>query len=86
VERYHRRLTENFANAHSNLAAFLKVIRKEFKYYEERITEIRQNRSGIRYEHQENEKNPIIVEFQRLISSNFIFFLMLISKSELSSA
>ncbi|KAF0985795.1 hypothetical protein HZS_6474 [Henneguya salminicola] len=69
VERYHRRLTKNFANAHSNLAAFLEVIRKEFKYYEERITEIRQNRSGIRYEHPENEKKP---NNSRIPTSNFV--------------
>ncbi|KAF0987250.1 hypothetical protein HZS_4401 [Henneguya salminicola] len=49
-------LTENFANAHPNLAAFVEVIRKEFKYYEERITEIRQYGSGIRYEFPEKEK------------------------------
>ncbi|KAF0991705.1 hypothetical protein HZS_6977 [Henneguya salminicola] len=65
MERYHRRLTENFANAHFNLAVFVEIIRKEFKYNEERITEIRQNGSGIRYEHPENKKNQIIVEFPR---------------------
>ncbi|KAF0985570.1 hypothetical protein HZS_2703 [Henneguya salminicola] len=54
------RLTENFANAHPNLTAFVEVIRKEFKYYEERFTEKRQNGSRIRYEHPENEKSPII--------------------------
>ncbi|KAF0986160.1 hypothetical protein HZS_6145 [Henneguya salminicola] len=58
VERNHRRLTENFANAHPNSAAFVEVIRKEFKYYEERITEKRQNGSRIRYEHPEHEKTP----------------------------
>ncbi|KAF0986020.1 hypothetical protein HZS_2988 [Henneguya salminicola] len=35
VERNHMRLTENVANAHPNLAAFVETIRKEFKYYEE---------------------------------------------------
>ncbi|KAF0985783.1 hypothetical protein HZS_4835, partial [Henneguya salminicola] len=64
-------LIENFANAHPNLAAFVEVIRKEFKHYEERITEIRPNGSGIRYEHPENEKKP---NNSKISTSNLIFF------------
>ncbi|KAF0987905.1 hypothetical protein HZS_8110 [Henneguya salminicola] len=56
VERYHKRLTENFATVHSNLAAFVEVIRNEFKFYKERIAEIRQNGSRTRYEHPESPK------------------------------
>ncbi|KAF0990504.1 hypothetical protein HZS_3054 [Henneguya salminicola] len=56
VERYHRRLKENFANAHPNLASFIEAIRLEFNFYEERIAEIRQNGSRRRYEHPKNKK------------------------------
>ncbi|KAF0985614.1 hypothetical protein HZS_4522, partial [Henneguya salminicola] len=47
LERYNRRIGENFANAHPNLASFISIIRTEFLYYSERCAEIRQNSSGI---------------------------------------
>ncbi|KAF0986492.1 hypothetical protein HZS_7564 [Henneguya salminicola] len=43
IERYNRRLNENFSNAHTNLYAFIEVNIQEFEYYQERCTEIRQN-------------------------------------------
>ncbi|KAF0989710.1 hypothetical protein HZS_7548 [Henneguya salminicola] len=36
LERYSRRIGENFANAHPNLASFISIIRTEFLYYSER--------------------------------------------------
>ncbi|KAF1740263.1 hypothetical protein MXB_4367 [Myxobolus squamalis] len=41
LERYNRRIVDNFANAHLNLASFISSIRTEFLYYSERSTEIR---------------------------------------------
>ncbi|KAF0989773.1 LOW QUALITY PROTEIN: hypothetical protein HZS_5300 [Henneguya salminicola] len=43
VDQYPRRLSANLANSHPHLAAFVEVIRMEFKFHEEQITEIRRN-------------------------------------------
>lgn len=50
LERYNRRLGENFSNAHPNLCAFVSVIKIEFQQYSEKLYEIRQNASGIIFE------------------------------------
>ncbi|KAF0991371.1 hypothetical protein HZS_4314, partial [Henneguya salminicola] len=50
LERYSKRIGENFANAHPNLPYFISIIRSKFQYYSERCTEIRQNSSVIVYQ------------------------------------
>ncbi|KAF0992689.1 hypothetical protein HZS_2980 [Henneguya salminicola] len=50
LDRYNRRIGENFANAHTNLPSFISIIRSEFQYYSKRCIEIRQNSSGIVYQ------------------------------------
>ncbi|KII60792.1 hypothetical protein RF11_02653 [Thelohanellus kitauei] len=63
LERYNRRMNDFFANAHPNLVSFPKIIRDEFKYYEERCTEIHQNSSGIIFRQVTLEKNDLRSEF-----------------------
>ncbi|KAF0986142.1 hypothetical protein HZS_4725, partial [Henneguya salminicola] len=50
LERYNRRIGENFADAHPNLPSFISIIGSEFQFYSERCTEIKKNSGGIVYQ------------------------------------
>ncbi|KAF1742072.1 hypothetical protein MXB_518 [Myxobolus squamalis] len=50
LERYNKRIGENFAKICLNLPSFIPTIRTEFMYHSERSTEIRQNFRGILYQ------------------------------------
>lgn len=63
IERYNRRMNENFMNAHPNLCSFAETIKKEFQYFEERCKEVRENFTGIQYEHPNNEIPNILSDF-----------------------
>ncbi|KAF0986658.1 LOW QUALITY PROTEIN: hypothetical protein HZS_7641 [Henneguya salminicola] len=78
IERYKRRLNENFSNAHPNLYAFMEVIKQKFEYYQARCTEIRQNASGIIFMHPQNTQNKHLANFRSFINrgnnSNLMLF------------
>lgn len=70
LERYNRRMNDFFANAHPNLCSFAEIIRDEFKYYDQRCAEIRQNCSGINYHQVLSENNDLVNEFNSFLNRN----------------
>lgn len=70
LERYNRRLNEHFTNAHPNLFAFVEVIKQEFRYYQEKCSEIRQNSSGIVFKLQKNNKDQELENFKEFMRNN----------------
>ena len=68
LERYNRRMNDFFANAHPNICSFAEVIRDEFKFYEERCSEIRQNSSGVLFREPELNTNTLLSDFNKFIN------------------
>ncbi|KAF0993205.1 hypothetical protein HZS_2060 [Henneguya salminicola] len=72
AEMVHRtnnaRLNENFSNAHPNLYAFVEVNKQEFKYYQERCTDVRQKASVIIFRHPQNTQNQQLANSRSFIN------------------
>lgn len=70
LERYNRRLNDNFPSPHPTIALFVEVIKKEFEFYEQKLMEIRQNASGIIYNHPNRSKSHNLIEFEAYLRNN----------------
>ncbi|KAF0991467.1 hypothetical protein HZS_1573 [Henneguya salminicola] len=69
LERYNRRLYDFFASSFTNICSLAEMILDEFKYYEERCAEIRQNFSGIVLHPIPSVQTTILTEFNDFYNS-----------------
>lgn len=67
LERYNRRLNDNFLNAHPRLVHFIEIIKSEFTYYMEHSNQIRKN-STIRFKEHPVTQNIVLLDFQNYIN------------------